>query len=77
VVKAAMTRLRWRYIGRALWICRSRTILIILSVAVGVFAFGIIAGSAYMLHTELPVRYQEVIPASAVLHTSPLWTHRI
>lgn len=66
-----MTRLRWRYIGRALWIYRARTALIILSVAVGLFAFGMIAGSAYMLRTELPVRYQEVIPASAVLHTSP------
>ncbi|RIK57776.1 MAG: hypothetical protein DCC57_01520 [Chloroflexi bacterium] len=66
-----MTRLRWRYIGRALWIYRSRTLLIILSVAVGIFAFGMIAGSAYMLKTELPVRYQEVVPASAVLHTSP------
>ncbi len=66
-----MAGLRWRYIGRALWLYRSRTLLIILSVAVGIFAFGMIAGSAYMLKTELPVRYQEVVPASAVLHASP------
>jgi putative ABC transport system permease protein len=67
-----MTGLRWRYIWRTLWHYQSRTILIILSVAVGIFAFGLIIGTVYMLATELPVRYQEVAPASAVLHTTPL-----
>jgi putative ABC transport system permease protein len=66
-----MTGLRWRYILRTLWLYRTRTLLIILSVAVGIFAFGLIAGAVYMLRTELPVRYQEVAPASAILHTSP------
>ena len=64
-----MTHVRWRYVWRSLWIYRSRTLLIVLSTAVGIFTFGMIIGAAYMLLDELPVRYQEVHPASVVLHT--------
>ncbi|HXF61257.1 MAG TPA: FtsX-like permease family protein [Caldilineaceae bacterium] len=72
-----ITHLRWRYIGRTLWLYRARAMLIVLSVAVGLFAFGLIAGAGYMLRTELPARYQEVNPASAVLHTSPFDTETV
>ena len=64
-----MTHVRWRYVWRSLWIYRTRTVLIVLSTAVGIFAFGMIIGAAFMLNRELPIRYQEVYPASAVLHT--------
>lgn len=63
-----MTNLRWSYVWRGIWLYRSRTILIILSSAIGIFAFGLIIGAAVTLRTELPARYQEVSPASAILH---------
>ncbi len=66
-----LTGLRWRYVWRGIWLYRTRTVLIILSVAVGIFAFGLIMGAARALRVELPQRYQEVHPASAVLHASP------
>ncbi len=65
-----MTGLRWRYALRDLWLNKTRTVLVILSIAVGIFAFGIIAGAANTLWTELPVSYLAVHPASATLHTS-------
>jgi putative ABC transport system permease protein len=65
-----MSNLRWRYVWRGIWLYRSRTILIILSSAIGIFAFGLIIGAAVTLRTELPARYQEVNPASATLHVN-------
>lgn len=65
-----MSALRWRYVWRGIWLYRSRTVLIVLSSAIGIFAFGLILGAATTLRTELSVRYQEVNPASAILHAS-------
>jgi putative ABC transport system permease protein len=45
-------------------------VAVILSIAVGVFAFGIISGAANTLLTKLPVEYLAVQPASAILHTA-------
>lgn len=67
-----MTNLRWRYVWRGIWLYRSRTLLIVLSSAIGIFAFGLIIGAAITLRTELSTRYQEVNPASATLHVSGL-----
>lgn len=66
-----MTGLRWRYVWRALWLYRTRTILIILSVIVGIFAFGLILGANITLGRELPIHYRAIEPASAVLHAAP------
>jgi putative ABC transport system permease protein len=65
-----MSGIRWRYIWRSIWIYRARTILIILSTAIGIFAFGLILGAALTLRTELSARYAEVNPASATLHVA-------
>jgi putative ABC transport system permease protein len=65
-----MSNLRWLYIWRGIWLYRSRTILIILSSAIGIFAFGLIIGAAITLHIQLHDRYQEVNPASATLHVN-------
>lgn len=67
---AGLSGLRWRYVWRGIWLYRTRTVLIVLSVAIGIFAFGLIMGAARALRIELPLRYQEVYPASAVLHAS-------
>ena len=67
-----MTRLRWRYAWRNLWSQKTRTAAVILSIAVGVFAFGAIAGATSTLISELPLNYQAIHPASLVLHTTPV-----
>ncbi len=65
-----MHGLRWRYVWRDLRMHKTRTLLVILSIAIGIFAFAIIAGTATTLNTTLPETYQGVRPASATLHTS-------
>lgn len=62
-----MTNLRWRYVWRGIWLYRTRTLLIILSSAIGIFAFGLIIGAATLLRDELGARYMEINPASATL----------
>ena len=64
------SNLRWRYVWRGIWLYRSRTLLIILSSGIGIFAFGLIIGAAVTLSTQLSARYQEVNPASATLHVN-------
>lgn len=65
-----MTSLRWRYAWRQLWLNKTRSILVVLSIAVGVFAFATIWGAASSLRQELPANYRAIHPASAVLHTT-------
>ena len=37
----------------------------------GVFAFGAILGAVTILQRELPIQYQAIEPASAILHATP------
>lgn len=62
-------RPRWRKIVRELWFYRGRTTLVILSIAVGVFAVTTIAAAWQILQREMPAAYAAVDPASAVLYT--------
>jgi len=66
-----MDSLRWRYAWRDLWYHKSRTLLVVLSIAIGVFAFGAILGTIATLNRDLPIQYQAIAPASAILHSSP------
>lgn len=66
-----MISLRWRYALRGLWMNKTRTLLVILSIGVGIFAFGLIAGAGSALNLQLPANYQAIHPASAILHVSP------
>jgi putative ABC transport system permease protein len=63
--------LRWRYAWRDLWKHKTRTLLVILSITVGVFAFGTILGAGNLLRRELRIEYLAIQPASATLHTTP------
>ena len=65
-----MTSLRWRYAWRQLWLNKTRSLLVILSIAVGVFAFAIIWGAAITLRREVPANFEAIHPASAILHTT-------
>jgi putative ABC transport system permease protein len=62
---------RWRKVLRDLWSNRARTALIVLTIAVGVFAVGAIAATEIILQQQLPQRYAEIDPAHIVYSTSP------
>jgi putative ABC transport system permease protein len=56
---------RWRKVLRDLWGNRARTILVVLSIAVGVFAVGMIAGSQVLFSRELNQSWASVNPYDA------------
>jgi putative ABC transport system permease protein len=58
---------RWRKVWRDLWSNKTRTILVAVSIAVGIFAIGLVAGSRLILSRDLSGSYAEVMPASATL----------
>jgi putative ABC transport system permease protein len=64
-----MLRPRWRKVLRDLWSNKTRTLLVVLSIAVGVFAVGMIAGSQDMLANDLKVANDASNPISATLNT--------
>ena len=53
---------RWHKVLRDLWGNKARTVLVVLSIAVGVFAVGMTAS------------YLATTPSSAILYTEPLST---
>jgi putative ABC transport system permease protein len=58
---------RWRKILRDLWSNKARTFLVILSIAVGVAAIGMVAGTYSVITRDLPAQYSKVVPAHAQL----------
>lgn len=62
---------RWTKVYRDLWNNRSRTGLVILSIAAGVFAIGMILTSQLALSSSLDAQYAAVQPADAILLTEP------
>ncbi len=61
---------RWRKILRDLWGNKARTALVVLSIAVGVFAVGVIVASQMILGTDLSASYRQTNPAHASLYTN-------
>jgi putative ABC transport system permease protein len=64
--------IRWRKVYRDLWSNRSRTILVILSIAAGVFAIGMIGSTQQALTDSLASQYTELRPADAIFETAPM-----
>ncbi|MBN2117126.1 MAG: FtsX-like permease family protein [Anaerolineales bacterium] len=62
---------RWKKVYRDLWINRSRTILVILSIAAGVFAIGMIVSTQQALTASLAEQYADIHPADIILETEP------
>jgi putative ABC transport system permease protein len=72
---------RWRKVLRDLWSQKARTVLVVLSIAIGVFAVGMIAGTRVILSDALTDSWLSVRPASGTLYTAEfdeelLWTIR-
>jgi len=64
-----MLRPRWRKVLRDLWSNKTRTLLVVLSIAVGVFAIGMVGGSRVILMRDLTDTWMSVNPPSATLNT--------
>jgi putative ABC transport system permease protein len=60
---------RWRKVVRDLWSNKTRTILVILSITVGVTTVGMVMGSQIVVNRDLPDAYAAVNPASANIFT--------
>src|SRR3954468_8677194 len=67
-----MVRPRWRKVMRDVWGNKTRTLLVVLSIAVGVFAVGTTAGTWVMMSRDLSADYAAIDPSSAILFTDPL-----
>ncbi len=68
----SFSSLRWRKAWRDLWLHKLRSLLVILSIAVGIFAFGLILGARQTITQELRQKYMAVVPASATVHASAI-----
>lgn len=59
---------RWMKVFRDLWRNKARTGLVVLSTALGIFAFGLFFGTRTILMRELSYHYAATNPASAALY---------
>lgn len=60
---------RWSKVFADVWSNKTRTILVVLSIAVGVFAVGMVAGANALLTREMTASYLSVNPADASIYT--------
>jgi putative ABC transport system permease protein len=58
---------RWRKIFGDLWSYKTRTAVVVLSIAVGVFAVGMIAGTQVILTRDMQASYLAIDPPAAIL----------
>ena len=63
---------RWIKVYSDLWNNRSRTTLVILSIAVGVFALGMIVSTQEALTASLASQYADLHPADVIIKTAPM-----
>ena len=61
----------WRKVWRDLWRNKLRTLLVIASTAVGVFALGMTFGLSGVMHTRMTEDHRATIPAHITFGTSP------
>jgi putative ABC transport system permease protein len=59
---------RWRKVFADVWSNKTRTLLVVLSIAVGVFAIGAIAGANALLSREMTAAYLAVNPADVSIY---------
>jgi putative ABC transport system permease protein len=66
-----VVRPRWSKVLADLWDNKSRTLLVVLSIAVGVFAVGTIANAFQILSVDIDASYAAVNPANITIRTEP------
>lgn len=62
---------RWRKVLNDLLQHKTRTILVVMSIAIGVFAIGMVAGAAEIMSRDLQANYMAINPAGATIYTDP------
>jgi putative ABC transport system permease protein len=62
----------WRKALRDLWLNKARAFLVVLSISIGVFGFGLVANSYAILVREMDANYLRTNPAAATLYTTAL-----
>ena len=60
---------RWRKVLRELWYNKTRTLLVLLSIAVGVMGIGMISGAKDILARDMTAAYQQINPPHAYIYT--------
>ncbi len=68
---------RWRKALQDLWINKTRTVLVILAIAIGIFGIGSILTSYSILLREINVNYENTNPASAIFTVENLDTEAV
>lgn len=63
---------RWRKVVRDVWSGKTRTFLVVLSIAVGVFAVGTVQGARAMIDEELRADYAATNPSHARVFSTPV-----
>ena len=66
-----MIRPRWRKVLSDLWDNKARTLLVVASISVGVFALGMIAGAFVIISEDITTGYAATNPANIQLATAP------
>ncbi|NJO07951.1 MAG: ABC transporter permease [Chloroflexaceae bacterium] len=61
---------RWKKVFSDLWINKTRTVLVVASIWIGVFATGVINGSRSIVVNELQASYQDTAPAHSTVYVS-------
>ncbi|HSR46707.1 MAG TPA: FtsX-like permease family protein [Anaerolineales bacterium] len=64
-------RPRWRKVLSDLWESRSRTLLVVASIAVGVFAIGMIVSAYAIIARDINVSFAAIRPANVEIATDP------
>ncbi len=64
-------RPRWHKVLSDLWDNKPRTLLVVLSIAVGVFAVGMIAGAYAIISNDMSASYASTNPANIEIWTEP------
>ncbi len=61
---------RWRKVLRDLWGNKARSFLVILTIALGVFAAGFVSTSFTMVLSDMQAEHEAVHPSAATIHTN-------
>ena len=68
----ASMRPRWTKVLHDIWDNKSRTILAVLSIAVGVFSIGVITGAYVIISSDINTSYAANNPMNIEIHSSPI-----
>ncbi len=67
----SVLRPRWSKVLADLWDNKTRTLLVVISIAVGVFALGTIVNANMILSNDIDAGYAAVNPANITITTEP------